>query len=88
MTSGAAFIVWSDAQGGAINHVVISSSTDGGRHWSNPQPVGDPAVESFNHAVDVTESGSVAVLYYDIRNNTPAPRPSDRRVADTLRGRR
>ena len=27
----------------------------------------------LNHAVEVTQTGSVAVLYYDIRNNTPAP---------------
>ena len=73
MDSGAAYIAWSDAQGGAVNHVVLSRSTDGGRHWSTPVPVSDPAVESFNHAVEVTETGSVAVLYYNIRNNTPAP---------------
>jgi hypothetical protein len=72
MNSGAAYIVWSDAQGGPVNHVVLSRSTDGGRHWSTPVPVSDPAVESFNHAVEVTQSGSVAVLYYDVRNNTPA----------------
>ena len=47
-------------------------STDGGRHWSSPTPISDPDVESFNHAVAVTESGRVAVLYYDIRNNKPA----------------
>ena len=73
MSSGAAYIVWSDAQGGTFNHVVLSSSTDGGRHWSTPTSVSDPAVESFNHAVEVTQSGSVAVLYYDVRNNTEAP---------------
>ena len=73
MGSGAAYIVWSDAQGGDVNHVVITRSTDGGRHWSTPRPVSDPDVESFNHAVTVTDSGSVAVLYYDIRNNTAAP---------------
>jgi len=72
MKSGATYVVWSDAQGGAVNHVVLSRSTDGGRHWSSPVPVGNPAVESFNHAVTVTDSGSVAVLYYDIRNNTSA----------------
>ena len=33
----------------------------------------DPDVESFNHAVAVTATGSVAVLYFDIRDNTPAP---------------
>ena len=51
---------------------VLSRSTDRGRHWSSPVPVSDPSVESFNHAVEVTETGSVAVLYYDVRNNTPA----------------
>ncbi|MET0712484.1 MAG: sialidase family protein [Jiangellaceae bacterium] len=72
MDAGAAYIVWSDAQGGSVNHVVLSRSIDGGRHWSSPTPISDPAVESFNHAVSVTESGSVTVLYYDIRNNTAA----------------
>lgn len=73
MDTGAAYVVWSDARGTEVNHVVLSRSTDGGRHWSAPRPVSDPDVESFNHAVDVTESGRVAVLYYDIRNNTEAP---------------
>ena len=40
--------------------------------------------QSFNHAVEVTQSGSVAVLYYDIRNNTPAPGLL-RRMVDPLR---
>jgi len=71
--SGATYVVWSDARGGAVNHVVLSRSTDGGRHWSSPVPVSDPDVESFNHAVAVTATGSVAVLYFDIRGNTPAP---------------
>ena len=85
MDSGAAYIAWSDAQGGTVNHVVLSRSTDGGRHWSTPVPVSDPAIESFNHAVEVTQirQRCGAVLRHPQQH--AGARAPDRRMVDPLR---
>jgi hypothetical protein len=72
-TSGAIYVVWSDGLGTPINRVVMARSTDGGRHWSGPTVVsaGGPAVQAYNHAIEVTAQGTVVLTYYDDRNNVP-----------------
>jgi photosystem II stability/assembly factor-like uncharacterized protein len=73
-SSGDVYVVWSDGLGTDVNSVVISKSTDGGKSWS-PLKVIDqaPGPHAFNQTVQVAGDGTVAVLYYDFRNNTPAP---------------
>jgi hypothetical protein len=72
--SGAIYVVWADGLGTAINNVVIAKSTDGGQHWTRPRAIDQtPGPHAFNQTVQVTADGTVAVLYYDFRNNTPAP---------------
>ena len=72
-TSGAIYVVWSDGLGTPINRVVMAKSTDGGRRWSGPTVVssGGPNVQAYNHAIEVTARGTVALAYYDDRNNVP-----------------
>ncbi|KJK46632.1 hypothetical protein UK23_22985 [Lentzea aerocolonigenes] len=71
MTSGAVYVVWGDGLGTAVNRVVLARSTDGGRHWSGPAVVatGGPGVQSYNHAIDVSDTGMVTLTYWDDRNN-------------------
>ncbi|GGU38167.1 sialidase family protein [Lentzea flava] len=71
MTSGAVYVVWADGLGTALNKVVLAKSTDGGRHWSGPTVVatGGPGVQSYNHAIDVSDTGMVTLTYWDDRNN-------------------
>jgi hypothetical protein len=75
--NGTLYAVWSDGRfsGFARDDVALSRSTDGGLHWSNPIKVNaSPAdVAAFTPAVDVAPDGTVAVSYYDFRNNTPSP---------------
>lgn len=75
--TGALYVVFAnDPDGDGWNHVMLSKSTDGGKSWTVPQrvDVGTPAgTHSFNGTVEVTADGTVAVMYYDFRNNTPAP---------------
>jgi hypothetical protein len=54
--------------------VVLSSSVDG-TNWTTPVKVNQTPVPvaAFNPAVDVSSDGTVGVLYYDFRENTPAP---------------
>jgi len=74
--SGALYVVWEDSRfSGTHNDIALSKSTDGGKTWSAPEKVNQTPspVEAFTPMVDVLPDGTVAVTYYDIRNNTPAP---------------
>jgi hypothetical protein len=71
--TGDIYVVWSDGLGTAVNNVVITKSTDGGRSWSPLKAIDQtPGPHAFNQTVQVAADGTVAVLYYDFRNNTPA----------------
>ncbi|MCW3066492.1 MAG: exo-alpha-sialidase [Solirubrobacterales bacterium] len=75
-TSGTLYVVWEDSRfSGTHDDIALSKSTDGGRTWSTPVKVNQspPGVFAFTPVVDVLPDGTVAVAYYDIRNNTPAP---------------
>jgi hypothetical protein len=53
---------------------VISKSTDGGRRWTPLKAIDQtPGPHAFNQTLQVAGDGTVAVLYYDFRNNTAAP---------------
>ena len=74
--NGDLYVVWEDSRfSGTHNDIALSKSTDGGLTWSAPQKVNQTPspVEAFTPMVDVLPDGTVAVTYYDIRNNTPAP---------------
>ena len=72
--TGAIFAVFANDVGGGWDHVMLTRSTDGGKSWTTPKNVtATPATtHSFNGTVEVTADGTVAVMYYDFRNNTPA----------------
>jgi hypothetical protein len=74
--SGDLYVVWEDSRfSGTHNDIALSKSTDGGKTWSVPRKVNQTPspVEAFTPMVDVLPDGTVAVTYYDIRNNTPSP---------------
>lgn len=84
-SSGAVYVVWQDARfgGGQFDSIAFSQSLDGGSTWSRPikvnltpddLPPGNQ--QAFTPSVHVAADGTVAVTYYDFRNNTPS--------ADTL----
>jgi hypothetical protein len=72
--TGRMYVVWADGRfSGGTTDVVLSSSGDG-INWTTPVKVNQtPApVSAFNGTVDVSSDGTVGVLYYDFRRNTPA----------------
>jgi hypothetical protein len=73
--NGTLYAVWSDGRfsGFAHDDVALSRSNDGGLTWSQPIKVNasPPGVAAFTPSVDVASDGTVAVTYYDFRNNTP-----------------
>jgi hypothetical protein len=81
-TSGKLYAVWLDARFSNFqyNGIALSMSSDGGLTWSQPIQVNQtpntvPATDrqAWNPTVAVAADGTVAVTYYDFRNNTPAP---------------
>jgi hypothetical protein len=72
--NGDIYVVWADGMGTPLNKIVMAKSTDGGRHWSGPTIVsnGGPDSQAYNHAIDVTEDGTVVLTYYDDRNDDPS----------------
>ena len=69
--TGAIYMVFADGISTGFNHVKLTKSTDGGKSWSTPKDVTatPTSTHSFNQAVEVTSDGTVAVSYYDFRNN-------------------
>jgi hypothetical protein len=81
-SSGTLYAVWLDGRFSNFqyNSIALSTSTDGGFTWSNPIQVNQtpntvPPIDrqAWNPTVAVAADGTVAVSYYDFRNNTPAP---------------
>jgi hypothetical protein len=82
--NGNLFAVWQDGphlpnSSGAVI-ISFATSTDGGQTWSTPikvnqTPTNIPLLDqqAFDPSVSVAPDGTVAVTYYDFRNNSPAP---------------
>ena len=77
--SGALYVVWQDARfsDGEFDSVAFSQSLDGGLTWSDPikvnlTPTDVPPgnQQAFTPSVHVAADGTIAVTYYDFRNNT------------------
>jgi hypothetical protein len=80
--NGYLYAVWMDGRfsGGQYDSIAFSMSTDGGLTWSTPiqinkTPTNIPAgdQQAWQPLVKVAADGTVAVAYYDIRNNDANP---------------
>lgn len=74
--SGELYTVWGDARfsAGQRQGIALSKSGDGGLSWSAPVQVNQaPNVQAFAPGVAVAADGTIAVTYYDFRNDTPDP---------------
>jgi hypothetical protein len=76
--NGKLYAVWQDARFSDFQNdsIAFSKSSDGGLTWSDPvkvnkTPTGIPAgnQQAFTASVDVADDGTLAVTYYDFRNN-------------------
>jgi hypothetical protein len=78
-TNGNLYVTWQDTRFAGVDQIAFAMSTDNGTSWSDPVQVSqtpdsaDMANEqAWVPAVDVA-GGTIAVTYYDFRNNTAAP---------------
>jgi BNR/Asp-box repeat len=78
--SGALYLVWQTAAFSGVDEIAFSMSTDNGQTWSPPIKVNQTPRSStvadeqaFVPGVHVTPDGTVAVTYYDFRNNDAGP---------------
>ncbi|WP_435839192.1 sialidase family protein [Streptodolium elevatio] len=72
--------VWQSQDTDGTFHVSYARSVDSGRTWSSPVRVDKtPSGSAAVPAVATSKTGTVAVTYYDFRNNTadPATLPAD-----------
>jgi len=78
-SNGNLYAVWADGRFSNFTHedIAFSMSTNGGHTWSDPikvnqTPTNIPAgdQQAFTPTVAVNSDGTVAVTYYDFRNNT------------------
>jgi hypothetical protein len=86
--NGNLYAVWDDSRFSdkyEYDGIAFSMSTDGGLNWSEPikvnqTPTNIPPAnqQAFVPSVAVADNGTVAITYYDFRNNTPdADLPAD-----------
>ena len=78
--SGTLYVVWQDASFSGVDEIALSMSTDNGSTWSTPIKVNQTPRSStpgnqqaFVAGVHVAANGTVAVTYYDFRNNDSSP---------------
>jgi hypothetical protein len=68
--SNTVYAVWQGASATSRSSIYLSTSTDGGNTWSEPEIVNhDPSVEAFTPSIRVDQNGRVAINYYDFRND-------------------
>ena len=80
-SSGALYAVWQDASFSGVDEIALAKSTDGGQTWSTPikvnqtprNPTAPADQQAFVPQVHVAADGTVAVTYYDFRNNGASP---------------
>ncbi|HEX9331882.1 MAG TPA: sialidase family protein, partial [Anaerolineales bacterium] len=78
--NGNLYVVWQDSRFSGVDEVAFSMSTDGGFTWTSPikvnqTPRSDTVAnqQAFVPNIRVGTDGTVAVTYYDFRNNTADP---------------
>ena len=77
--NGNLYAIWQDARFRTVDEIAFIMSTDDGDTWSMPikvnqTPISTKALnqQAFIPAIHVAADGTIAVAYYDFRNNTPS----------------
>jgi Neuraminidase (sialidase) len=69
--SNTVYVVWQAASASSRASIYFAKSTDGGQTWSTPKIVNTVvSTEAFTPAIRVDRNGTIAINYYDFRNDT------------------
>jgi BNR repeat-like domain len=75
-TNGNLYVTWQDTMFAGVDQIAFTMSDDDGATWSDPVKVSQTPASSdvaneqaWVPAVDVADDGTIAVTYYDFRNN-------------------
>jgi hypothetical protein len=78
--NGNLYVVWQDSRFRGVDEIVFSMSSDGGFTWTTPIKVNQTPSsntagnqQAFVSNIRVAADGTVAVTYYDFRNNDANP---------------
>jgi hypothetical protein len=84
-STGQLYVVWQDSRfsGGAHDEVAISTSTDGGVHWSDPKRVNTPNGQpAFTATVAVNSVHTVGVTYYQWTGTSVGNEPTEYNIKE------
>jgi hypothetical protein len=68
---GSVYIAWDRPSSATSGTIDIAKSGDGGLTWSGPTPLPGVTTFAFEPAITVDKHGTVGVLWYDHRNDSP-----------------
>jgi hypothetical protein len=68
-TDGRAYVAWTDVVSEDASQLTLVGTRDGGRSWSRPHRLAKPSDRPMNPDVAVAENGSVALRFYDLRED-------------------
>jgi BNR repeat-like domain len=68
-TDGRAYVAWTDVLSEGASQLTIVGTRDGGRSWSPPHRLAKPSDRPMNPDVAVADNGSVALRFYDLRED-------------------
>jgi hypothetical protein len=73
--NGDLYVVWQESTlASSGSAIAFSRSTNGGATWSAPTRVNKvPTAQAFNASIAVRPDGTVGLIHYDLRFNTPDP---------------
>jgi hypothetical protein len=66
---GRAYVAWTNVTSGDASELTIVGTRDGGRSWSRPRRVAKASDRPMNPDVAVADNGSVALRFYDLRED-------------------
>ncbi|MGH9280112.1 MAG: exo-alpha-sialidase [Acidimicrobiales bacterium] len=86
--AGSLYVTWDQREGNEAQRVLLISSSDGGKTWSEarnlPDDLPSKGIEHYNPGVSVAPNGRVDVAWFDFRND-PAFVPRTATAAPRIR---
>lgn len=70
-THGHVYVAWHENPSPTGGRILLSSSSDDGRSWSQPTTIDAPNAQAFLPAISVSSAGTLGIIFYDTRHDVP-----------------